>query len=274
MRTRSVKIDITKAHFIKKCLRYEEIIRLDPTFNPEKINTSPSSARPYILSVLDLSAGSVPMLKYIHGLLLPDRMGRIKDEWKNEINEYEFLPEKEQAHPLVSGAELTSQDPVVDSFGETIGVSLGYRIHSHCSETTLEQMKLDPCTLHKHEFMSQRPGAFASQCLDKIMPIPSINNLKLNKENLMKLALHYPIMVGNIDITVAPQETLTALLREVKVRIEENADLAKESLVFKQEAKDLKKIIKLIVKQLDKDFVAEEVSAKPARPARPATIEL
>lgn len=80
-------------------------------------------------------------------------------------------------------------------------------------------------------------------------------------DNKMKLELTRPVMVGDINILTASDETLTSLIRKAKAQIEEDSDMAKISAKFKAKAKDLKSVIALCLKQLDSGVVEEKPSA-------------
>ena len=86
-------------------------------------------------------------------------------------------------------------------------------------------------------------------------------NIMNGSNNKMKLELTRPVMVGNINILTASDETLTSLIRNAKAQIEEDSDMAKISAKFKAKAKDLKSVIALCLKQLDSGVVEEKPSA-------------
>lgn len=86
-------------------------------------------------------------------------------------------------------------------------------------------------------------------------------NIMNGTNNKMKLELTRPVMVGDINILTASDETLTLLIRNAKAQIEEDSDMAKISAKFKAKAKDLKSVIALCLKQLDSGVVEEKPSA-------------
>lgn len=83
-------------------------------------------------------------------------------------------------------------------------------------------------------------------------------NIMNGTNNKMKLEITRPVMVGDINILTASDETLTLLIRNAKAQIEEDSDMAKISAKFKAKAKDLKSVIALCLKQLDAGVVEEK----------------
>ena len=70
------------------------------------------------------------------------------------------------------------------------------------------------------------------------------------KENTLKITR--PIMVGNINILEASENTLAHIIRQAQQEIKANEDLAEVSKAYQKKAEDLNKVIDLVVKQLDK----------------------
>jgi hypothetical protein len=69
------------------------------------------------------------------------------------------------------------------------------------------------------------------------------------KENFMKITR--PIMVGSVNILEASDDTLVSLIRKAKSQIEADKDMASISSKFKDKKKELDKVVRLCLKQLD-----------------------
>ena len=99
--------------------------------------------------------------------------------------------------------------------------------------------------------------------LHKIIPIGRnsiiVNKIKqredtfpLTKRIKMNLTLNKPVMVGQVDILTASDETLAMIVREAQAQIKANEDLAEISANYQKKAKEIQTVIDLCVKQLDK----------------------
>ena len=74
----------------------------------------------------------------------------------------------------------------------------------------------------------------------------------LTKRIKMNLTLNKPVMVGQVDILTASDETLAMIVREAQAQIKANEDLAEISANYQKKAKEIQTVIDLCVKQLDK----------------------
>jgi hypothetical protein len=72
-----------------------------------------------------------------------------------------------------------------------------------------------------------------------------------NEINEESMKITKPIMVGSINILEASDDTLVRLIRQAKNQIEQDKDMAIMSSKFQEKKKELNKVIKLCIKQLD-----------------------
>lgn len=69
---------------------------------------------------------------------------------------------------------------------------------------------------------------------------------------MQNLSIYRPVLVGNVDILKASDDTLVQIIRDAKAQIENNLDLAKLTKKFQVKNKELQDVIDLCVAQLDK----------------------
>lgn len=75
-----------------------------------------------------------------------------------------------------------------------------------------------------------------------------------------RMEVERPVLVGGVNILTAKESTLVHIVRLLNERLEADKDMAKVSEVFKAKAAELRKTIKLVVKQIDTNANVPSVS--------------
>lgn len=160
------------------------------------------------------------------------------------------MPESYKSIGLVLPKQIFGERLVDADFGsleDILFASIAKRANMPASRLFGTQPSISLAQAENYYELMGKVGSCSNLCQEV-----TLDTLTKREKPMQNLSIYRPVLVGNVDILKASDDTLVQIIRDAKAQIENNLDLAKLTKKFQVKNKELQDVIDLCVAQLDK----------------------